>query len=222
MVSVLAIVRHEPGLGGGDSWDRLPVTALLPFEVELIATPETGSTFLGWSGACSGSAPTCSLAISSDEAAAATFSGTTNTSPVPPLGHEEEAGGVGEAAPPVAGAPSFGAWEPLAPSATDLPARLLGIHYRRRHIQAEVECEEVKPCRLSLVLFASTHAAPAMIARRSFTIAPQRSARINLVLDREGERILTRRHRLPITARLTLSGGGRTPLIEQGHFTLTR
>ena len=187
--------------------------------IELIATPDTGSTFLDWSGACSGSTPTCSLAMSSNEAAVATFSGQANTTPVLP---HDEAEGPGEAPPSASGVPSLGAWEPLAPSVADLRARLLGIHYRRRHVQAEVECEEVRPCRLGLTLFAGARAAPAMIARRSFVVPGQRSARISLVLDREGESILARRHRLPITARLVLRGAGRTPLIEQGRFTLTR
>lgn len=68
----------------------------------------------------------------------------------------------------------------------------------------------MRPCRLSLALFAGARAAQAMIAR------------ISLALDREGERILARRRRLPITAQLVLSGAGRTPLVEQGRFTLTR
>jgi len=187
-------------------------------EIELIATPAAGSTFLGWGGACSGSAPTCSLTMSSDGAAVATFSGQATTSPVTALGHEDEAG---EAQPPVTVAPSLGAWEAPPPSAPSLSARLLGIHYRRRHVQAEVECEQVRPCRLSLALFSGARAAPTMIARRSFTVPPQRSARISLALDREGERILARHHKLPITARLMLRGAGRTALIEQGHFTLT-
>ena len=120
-----------------------------------------------------------------------------------------------------AGDPSLGAWEPSAPSATDLRARLLGIGYRHRHVQAEVECEEVRPCRLSLALFAGAHAAAAVIARRSFVVRGQRSARVALALNREGERIFARRHRLPITTRLVLSAAGRTPLVEQGRFTLT-
>ena len=184
-------------------------------EIELTATPATGSAFLGWSGACSGGAPTCSLTMSSDEAVTATFSGQATTSPVTALGHEDEAG---EAQPPVAVAPSLGAWEPPA---TGLSARLLGIGYRRRHVQAEVECEQVRPCRLSLALFAGARAAPTMIARRSFAVPGQRSARISLVLDREGERILAGRHRLPITARLVLSGAGHTSLVGQRRFTLT-
>jgi hypothetical protein len=184
-------------------------------EIELIAAPAVGFAFVGWGGACSGSAPTCSLTMSSDEAVTATFSGQATTSPVTALGHEDEAGG---APPPAVSAPGLGAWEP---SATGLPARLLGIGYRRRHVQAEVECEEMGSCRLSLVLFSGARNARVMIARRSFTIAHQRSARISLALDREGERILARRHRLPITARLVLSGTGRTSLVGQGRFTLT-
>lgn len=186
-------------------------------EIELIATPWPGSTFLGWGGACSGSAPTCSLTMSSDEAVVAAFSGQATTSPVTALGHEDEAG---EAPPPVAVAPSLGAWE-APPSALSLPARLLGIGYRRRHVQAEVECEQVRPCRLSLALFAGTRTAQAMIARRSFAVPAQRSTRISLVLDREGKRILARRHKLPITARLMLSGTGRASLVGQRRFTLT-
>jgi Divergent InlB B-repeat domain len=198
--------------------------ALYPYlsgtEVELIATPVAGSAFIGWGGACSGNAPTCSFTMSSDEAATATFSGQATTDPVLPLRYETEAG---EAQPPSAGAPSMGGWEPPAPSATGrLLARLLGIGYRHRHVQAEVRCEEARPCRLSLAIFAGASTGQAMIARRSFAVPAQRSARISLALDREGRRILTRRRRLPVTARLMLSGAGHASLIEQSRFTLTR
>ena len=198
----------------GARYSYLPGT-----EVELIATPAPGSAFLGWAGgACSGSAPTCSFTLSSNEAATATFSGQAISTPVLPLGPESRAGG---AEPPSAGAPSMGGWEPPAPSAAGVSARLRSIHYRRRHLQAEVMCEEVSPCRLSLVLFAGSRGAQAMIARRSFTIPPRLSARISLALDREGERILARRRRLPVTTRLMLSGAGHTSVVEQGRFTLT-
>jgi hypothetical protein len=60
-----------------------------------------------------------------------------------------------------------------------------------------------------------------MIARRSFAVPAQRSARVSLALNREGRRILGRRHRLPITARLMLSGVPRASVVEQGRFTLT-
>ena len=50
-------------------------------QVTLTATPATGSTFAGWSGGgCSGSAPTCTVTMSSDQSVTATF----NTIPPPP------------------------------------------------------------------------------------------------------------------------------------------
>jgi hypothetical protein len=45
--------------------------------VTLTATPATGSTFTGWSGACSG-AGTCSVTLAANTAVAATFSGPMN------------------------------------------------------------------------------------------------------------------------------------------------
>lgn len=196
--------------------------ALYPYmagaEVELIATPVPGAVFLGWGGACSGSAPTCSLTMSASGGVTATFSGQA-TSSVPALGSD---GRAGEAQPPSAGAPSMGAWEPPASSVASLPARLLGLHFRRRHVQAEVKCQQARPCRLSLAIFAGASTSQAMIARRSFVAAPRRSARINLALNSDGERILARRHRLLVTTRLTLRGTGRASLIGQGRFTLTR
>jgi Divergent InlB B-repeat domain len=204
-----------PG-GCGSRYSYLPGT-----EVELIATPTPGAAFLGWGGACSGNAPTCSFTLSSNEAATATFSGQGASTPVLPLGSEGRAGG---AQPPSAGAPGMGAWEPPASSAIGLglPARLLGLHYRRRHIQAVVRCQEARPCRLSLAIFAASSTSQPMIAQRSsFTIPARKSARISLTLDREGRRILARHRRLPVTARLTLSGAGHLSLVEQRRFTLT-
>ncbi len=188
-------------------------------EVELIATPVPGSAFLGWGGACSGSAPTCSFTLSaSDEAAVATFSGQATSSAVLPLGSE---GRAREAQPPSAGPPSRGGWEPSASSATSLPARLTSIHYRRRHVQAVVRCQEARLCRLSLAIFTGASTGQVMVAQRSFAIAARRSARISLVLDRQAARILARRHRLPVTARLALRGAGHASVVEQGPFTLT-
>jgi hypothetical protein len=188
--------------------------------IELIATPAPGAAFLGWGGACSSSAPTCSVTLGGDAAVVATFSGSGPASPVLPFGYENEAG---EAQPPASGAPSRGAWEASsgsASSATGLPAHLLGIHYRRRHVQAVVKCQQARPCRLSLAILAGTRM-KAMIAQRSFTVAPRRRARISLALNRAGERIIARRHRLLVTTRLTLRGAGRASLIEQSRFTLT-
>jgi Divergent InlB B-repeat domain len=197
----------------GANYTYMPGTA-----VELSATPVPGSTFLGWGGACSGSAPTCSFTLGSDVTATATFSGQATPSPVLALWYEQAAG---EAQPSSGGAPSRGAREPQS-SATSLPARLTSIHYyRHRHVQAVVKCQQARTCRLSLAIFAGTSTGRVMIARRSFTVPAQRSARVSLTLKRVGERLLARRHRLPVTARLTLSAARRASLVEQGRFTLT-
>ena len=41
--------------------------------VTLTATPDTGATFAGWGGACSGSTPTCSFTLSEDSSVTASF-----------------------------------------------------------------------------------------------------------------------------------------------------
>ena len=83
-----------------------------------------------------------------------------------------------------------------------------------------MECLQAGPCRLSLGLFAKTSAGQLMIAQRSFTVAARRSARVTLTLSRLAERLLARRHRLPVTARLMLGAGRRSALVGQGHLTL--
>jgi hypothetical protein len=186
--------------------------------VELIATPAAGAAFLGWGGACSGSAPTCSFTLSASGEATATFSGQA-TSSVPALGSD---GRAGKAQPPSAGAPSMGAWEPSVPSAASLPAHLLSLRYRRHHIQAKVRCQQVRPCRLSLAVLTGASTGQVMIARRSFAVASQRSAFVSLALDGTGERIFARRRRLPVMARLMLGGAGRASVVELRRFTMTR
>jgi hypothetical protein len=198
----------------GASYPYVPGT-----DVELVATPAPGAAFLGWGGACSGSAPTCSVMLGASDEVTAIFSGQATTGPALPLGSRRE---EGEAQPPASGAPGMGGWEPPASSATGLglPARLTSIRYRRRRVQAEVRCEEARPCRLSLAVFAGASTGQVVVARRSFIVPAQRSARVSLALDREGRRILARRHRLPVMARLMLSGSGRSTVVAQGRFTL--
>jgi len=185
-------------------------------QVELVATPAPGSAFLGWGGACAGSAPTCSLTLGADESVTASFTGQGASAPVLPLEYE----GAGGWQPPAAGPPAMGAWEPPAGSAAGPAARLLGIRYARRHVQAEVQCEQASPCHLSLAILAGAPGAQAVIARRSFAVPARRGARVSLALDRWGARLLARRHRLPVTARLALGGAGRVAVVEQGRFTL--
>jgi hypothetical protein len=184
--------------------------------IELTATPVPGATFLGWQGACSGSAPTCSVTLGENEAVTAVFTTMTPT-PVLPLGSEDRAE---EAQPPATAGPRGRAGEAPTSSAAGHRARLLSLRALRHHIQASVACLQARPCRLSLGLFGRTRTGQAEIAQRSFTIAPRRTARITLTLNRQGKRLLAKRRRLPVTARLTLGASGRPALVEQRHLML--
>jgi len=184
--------------------------------IQLSAAPAPGATFLGWEGACSGSAPTCSVTLSENAAVTAVFTTTTPT-PVLPLGSED---GAEEAQPPVIGGPRGRTGEAPTSSAAGYRARLRSLRALRHHIQASVECLQARPCRLSLGLFARTSTGQVVIAQRSFAVAARHSARITLTLSRQGERLLARRHRLPVTARLTMGTSGRSALVEQRRLTL--
>lgn len=182
--------------------------------IQLTATPAPGATFLGWQGACAGTAPTCSVTLGGDEAVTAVFT-TTTPPPVLPTGSEPRAGET-----PVVGVPSGSAVEAPTPAASGHRARLLGLRALRHHIQASVKCMQAKPCRLSLGLFTRTSAGQLMIALRSVTVAAGRSVRISLAVNRQGERLLARRHQLSVIARLTLSASGRSAVVGQRQLTL--
>ncbi|MEK6851211.1 MAG: hypothetical protein AABY30_01590, partial [Candidatus Thermoplasmatota archaeon] len=59
---------------GGTTGD-LNCTAVFPrgTNVTLTATPDPGYEFVGWGGACTGSAPTCTLTMDSDKWVVAYF-----------------------------------------------------------------------------------------------------------------------------------------------------
>ena len=52
--------------------------------VTLTATPVVGSLFAGWAGACTGSAPTCTLTMNGDQAVGASFTVAPVAPPAPP------------------------------------------------------------------------------------------------------------------------------------------
>jgi len=62
------------------------------------ATPATGSTFAGWTGACAGTATTCELSITTDLQIGAAFDGSVNNPPaggwVSTVGNGKDAAGV--------------------------------------------------------------------------------------------------------------------------------
>ena len=79
----LAVVETGSGSGsvtsdpaGIDCGATCGTTLASGTTVTLTAVAATGSTFMGWSGACTGSAPTCTLSMTADRNVTATF--TTN------------------------------------------------------------------------------------------------------------------------------------------------
>jgi uncharacterized repeat protein (TIGR02543 family) len=59
----------------GNGADVCSASFALNATVTLIATPATGGTFVGWTGACGGSATTCTVLMSQSKSVTATFTG---------------------------------------------------------------------------------------------------------------------------------------------------
>ncbi len=198
-----------------------PCGALDPYplgtEIELIATPATGSAFLGWSGACSGSAPACSLTMSGNESVTARF--TALPAPTSLLEGKETDAPPGGAA---AGAGALGEGEEVPTSSVaHLPARLLGLRaLHGHHLQATVACQQARPCHLTLAVSSDAPRAR-LVASRTLTLAAGGRTHIGLALNHEGARLLGRRHRLPVTAHLMLRNGRRSVAVGTGRLTLT-
>lgn len=60
-------------VGGLDCGDTCSITASKDTRVTLVATPDPGSRFTGWTGACRGKRPTCKVKMSSAKLVTATF-----------------------------------------------------------------------------------------------------------------------------------------------------
>jgi hypothetical protein len=177
--------------------------------VTLTAQPAAGAAFAGWGGACTGTEPTCAVTLGADEAATATFV-TTGAS-------EPSSGSEGM------GAPAAATATVVPPPAMSLrrPARLLSLRVRSHEVQAVVACEQTaSACHLRLSLLADTERAQATVAQRSFALAPGRRARIALALGQTGARLLDRRHRLRLTARLEASTAEGDVTLAVGRLTL--
>ncbi len=182
-------------------------------QVVLYESPVPGATFLGWSGACSGTSPTCSLTVTGNKTVTATFT------PMP----EGGAGGPAAGGAATGGAGAFGneGEEVPASSAAHLPARLVSLRALRGrdgHLQAVVACQQAKPCHLVLAVSSSAPGAR-LVASRTITLAAHRRASIGLTLNREGARLLARRRRLPVTAHLMLRNGRREVGVGGAHVT---
>jgi hypothetical protein len=187
-------------------------------DVELIAEPDRGATFLGWGGACSGTTPTCSLTASSDTSVSARF--TSLPVPIPPeVSSGEGASGsdAGVGAPALVAAPALGGEEATGPPGVQAPARLVSLHARRGRVEAVAACERASSCRLSLAILSGRRT----LARHAFTVPAWRSVGMTLALDSAGARLLARHHRLPVAARLALRAGGRWATVASRRLTVT-
>ncbi len=176
-------------------------------QVVLTASPAPGATFSGWSGACSGTAPTCLVTLGSDATVTATFAApaTPGTGVLP----------QGASAAPAPEASTNALTRSLAGA-----ARLLAVHWARHHVQAAVRCEQARPCRLSLALLAPS-TGRAVVAQRSVTVASGRDASVDLALNRRAARLLAAHGHLAVVAVLTLSGNGKALPLSQKRLTLT-
>jgi Divergent InlB B-repeat domain len=195
--------------------------------IELVAHPDPGATFIGWGGACSGSAPTCSLTVSAATSVTATFTAAPlppQPFPIPEEGRKaDEPGEAGAAtgAGAFGGEGALGQGEVLASSIRRLSARLLGLRAQRgHHLQATVACQQARACRLTLAVSSDLPVAQ-LVASRTITLAPGRRASISLALDQAGALLLAHRHRLPVSAHLMLREGGRSVAVGGARLTLT-
>ncbi len=144
--------------------------------VTLTAQPAAGAAFAGWSGACTGSAPTCAVTLGADEVVTATF--VTAGAGGPAAGGEGM--GPGAAAGAGAGATTPPAMALRAPARLPGPARARPA--RAGSCRLRAEGERVPHLRLSLLVGAQ--GAQAMLALRSFAVAPGGRARVTLALDK--------------------------------------
>lgn len=197
--------------------------------IELTAHPVLGATFLGWGGACSGTAPTCSFVVS----AATTVTAAFTPAPLPPqlLGPPEGrealappaggvAGGAGAGAGVLGSEGALDQGEAPTSSVAHLPARLLGLRAQHgHHLQATVACQQARACRLTLAVSSEAPGAR-LVAARTITLAPGRRAHIGLALDHAGAHLLAHRRRLPVTAHLMLREGGREVAVGGARLTL--
>jgi Divergent InlB B-repeat domain len=179
--------------------------------IELVEHPQPGATFVGWRGACAGSASTCSFTVSAAATVTATFTAVQSTPQPNAPGAGGAAGGAGE---------QGQGEEAPGSSVAHLPARLLGLRALHGHqLQVTVACRQAKPCHLILVASSDVPGAR-LVASRTITLASGHSGHLSLALNHEGTRLLARRRRLPVTVRLVLIKAGRQITVGRGGLTL--
>jgi len=71
-----SVTSKPKGVKCGAACDKAVASMYKGTPVVLTEKPSTGSTFVEWTGACSGSSPTCTVPMSEDEEVGAVFTGT--------------------------------------------------------------------------------------------------------------------------------------------------
>ena len=173
--------------------------------VSLTATPAFGSTFAGWSGACSGTGP-CNLTIIASQAATATFT----ASPKPPPG-------------PSVAQIRASLLAQLAPV-----GRLAKIGALRSHRGYRFTFKALEAGQALIQWFfvpKGAHvssAKPVLIAsgRKMFTAAGK--AKITIRVTAAGKRLLKHAKRLKVTAKATFTRAGKAPVTALKTSTLRR
>lgn len=196
--------------------------------IELVAEPALGATFLGWDGACSGTSPTCSFKVEANKSVTARFSTLPSVRVSEGIETGPAAGATTRASPLDNGTGAIYTEGATLDQGNGTPgssgarrqARLLGLHAGRRHsLRAVVACQQSQPCHLVLAVSSDSPSAR-LVASRALTLAGGHSAHVSLALGREGARLLARRRRLPVSALLTLREGGRSVGVGRARLTL--
>ena len=109
--------------------------------VTLTATPDTGATFAGWGGACSGSTPTCSFTLSEDSSVTASFDIAQHHITITPTGN-----GVGMVTANVGGIACPGTCEATVPYGTQVTLTPAAVAPSLFAGWNDVGCTGVGPC----------------------------------------------------------------------------
>ena len=172
--------------------------------VTLTASPSSGSTFTGWSGACSGTG-SCMVTMTAARNVTATFAlvpatPTPEPTPTPTPTPEPTPSDDNPLAPTPPFAPLVDTVAPLV-SVSSAPLRA----NKRGYVRLPIECDADEPAdcegNVRLVLLRSTTAAAArIVARASFDIAAGDTKRVRMRLSKFARRRLARRGRIRVRA----------------------
>jgi|GEM_PF-4639254 len=203
-VAPLTLTVNKAGAGAGTvECDGGPCEATYPYgsSVTLSATAAAGSTFGGWSGACTG-AVECVVQIDADTAVTATFDAAPQEKDD---GKESEGGkgGGGQTSPPPTGEGGVAA---VAPSATVEAGKT----------QLSVFCAGPGTCggtiRLTAKVKVGKRTRTIVVGSASYDIAAGQSATVDVILTRKARKLLGKRS-LRVRVRGTTTGG--TVLLKQ-------